>query len=63
MENDRRLPSDEETISPDIAPRKDRPLDPAEAVRLERDKYGEGSINPNREDQEDEHGGTADDIV
>ncbi len=57
------LPSDEETIAPDVAPRRDLPLDPAEAVRLEREKYGDSSLNPNREDQEDEHSGTVDDIV
>jgi hypothetical protein len=63
MQNDRPLPADEEEISPDVAPRKEWPIDPAKAVRLEKEIYGEDSINPNREDQEDEHSGTADDIV
>jgi hypothetical protein len=57
------LPSDEEYIAPDIAPRRDLPLDPANAVELERDKYGENSTDPNRDDQEDVHRGTPDDIV
>lgn len=53
----------DEDISPDIAPEKDRPLDPAEAVRREREKYGESSENPNRDDQFDEHHGQPEDIV
>jgi hypothetical protein len=53
----------EETIAPDVAPRKDLPLDPAEAVKREREKYGEDSINPNRDDQWDEHHGEPGDIV
>jgi hypothetical protein len=52
-----------EDISPDIAPLKDRPLDPAEAMRRERDKYGDSSTNPNRDDQYDEHHGEPGDIV
>jgi hypothetical protein len=63
MDNDRRLDEDEETIAPDVAPRKDLPLDPADAVEREREKYGEDSTNPNRADQEDVHRGTPDDIV
>jgi hypothetical protein len=63
MNNDRPLPADEEEIAPDIAPRRDLPLQPAEAVELERDKYGENSTNPNRDDQEDVHRGTPDEIV
>jgi hypothetical protein len=63
MNNDRPYEQDEETISPDVAPRRDLPLDPADAVKLERDKYGYSSMNPNRDDQEDVHRGTADDIV
>ncbi|HLY03202.1 MAG TPA: hypothetical protein VKR56_11995 [Candidatus Cybelea sp.] len=53
----------EETIAPDIASRRDEPIDPAEAVRREREKYGENSSNPNRDDQWDEHHGQPDDIV
>jgi hypothetical protein len=55
---------DEETIKPDILERGERgPLSPAEAVRREKDTYGETSLDPNRQDQEDEHGADADDIV
>jgi hypothetical protein len=53
----------DEDIAPDIASRRDQPLDPAEAVRREREKYGENSQNPNRDDQYDEHHGQPDDIV
>jgi len=63
MDYNRPLPEDEEVIAPDVAPRRDLPLDPADALALEREKYGENSTNPNREDQFDEHHGTADDIV
>jgi len=63
MDNDRPRGDDEETISPDVAPKRDRPLSPAEAVRLEREKYGDSSADPNRDDQFDEHHGTVDDIV
>jgi hypothetical protein len=63
MERNRSLDADEETISPDVAPRRDLPLDPAEAVRLEREKYGENSTDPNRDDLYDEHHGEPDDIV
>ncbi len=52
-----------EDIAPDIARKAEQPLDPSEAVRREKEKYGEDSINPNREDQLDEHHGEADDIV
>jgi hypothetical protein len=58
-----RLKDAEETIAPDVAPRRDEPVDPAEAVRREREKYGENSSNPNRDDQWDEHHGQPDDIV
>jgi hypothetical protein len=63
MDNDRPRGEEDEAIAPDIAPRRDLPLDPADAVERERDKYGDSSTNPNREDQEDVHRGTADDIV
>jgi hypothetical protein len=53
----------DEDISPDIASRKDKPLDPAEAVRREKEKYGDTSINPNADDQFDEHHGQPEDIV
>lgn len=53
----------DEDIAPDIAPRRDEPLDPAEAVRREKEKYGENSTDPNRDDRYDEHHGEPDDIV
>ncbi len=58
-----RLADEDEAIAPDIASRRDEPIDPAEAVRREREKYGENSSNPNRDDQWDEHHGQPEDIV
>lgn len=52
-----------EDISPDLVPEKERPIDPAEAVRREKELYGESGMNPNRDDQLDEHHGEPDDIV
>jgi hypothetical protein len=57
------LKDSEETIAPDIASRRDEPIDPAEAVRREREKYGENTSDPNRDDQWDEHHGQPEDIV
>ena len=65
MDNDS-LPypdDDDDVIAPDVAPRKDQPLDPAQAVRLEQEKYGESTVDANRDDQWDEHHGEPDDIV
>ncbi len=57
-------PDDEsETISPDVAEAKERPLRPSEAVKREEERYGESSLNENRGDQWDEHHGEVDDIV
>jgi len=64
--NDDRLPyrdDDDDVIAPDVAPRKDLPLDPAVAMRLEQEKYGDTTANENRDDQSDEHHGEPDDIV
>lgn len=55
--------TDDDVISPDVAPTKDLPIDPARAVRLEQEKYAESSADENRGDQWDEHHGTPDDIV
>lgn len=63
MNDNHSLPEEDEAIAPDIAPADDLPLDPADVMRLEREKYGESSAEPNLEDQEDMHGGQADDIV
>jgi len=54
---------DDDAIAPDVAPREDQPIDPAEAVRREQEKYGESSADANRDDQYDEHHGEPDDIV
>jgi hypothetical protein len=58
-----RLADEDEAISPDVVSRREQPVDPAEAVRREREKYGENSSNPNRDDQWDEHHGQPEDIV
>lgn len=63
MDYDRPLPEDEDVIAPDAIPRKDRPLDPADVLAAERERYGDTGANPNREDQEDVHRGQPDDIV
>jgi hypothetical protein len=55
--------SDDDAIAPDVAPREERPIDPAAAVRREQEKYGESSADENRGDQWDEHHGQPDDIV
>jgi hypothetical protein len=63
-ENKFPYPDDEqETISPDVAGAKEKPLRPGEAVAREEDIYGDTTADENREDQRDMHGGTADDIV
>jgi len=52
-----------EDISPDIADSKEKPLSPSEAVKREREKYGDTDMDPNRDDQWDEHHGEPGDIV
>ena len=64
--NDDQLPyPDDETedIAPDVAQQKELPIKPSEAVRREQEKYGESSLDENREDQWDAHHGEADDVV
>lgn len=65
MSDKRRPDSDDEseTIPPDIAGAQETPLSPSEAVKREREKYGETSLDENRGDQWDEHHGEPDDIV
>jgi hypothetical protein len=53
---DPRDPELDETLKPDL-PRSSDPLSPSEAIREQRDTYGDDSTFPNREDQEDEHAG------
>jgi hypothetical protein len=50
-------------ISPDVASKNELPIDPSEAVHREQEKYGESSLDENREDQWDVHHGTPEDIV
>jgi len=54
---------DDDVIAPDVAPKDKQPISPAEAVRLEREKYGDSSLDENRDDEFDEHHATIDDIV
>lgn len=54
---------DDDAIAPDVAPRADQPIDPPLAVRREQQKYGESSLDENRDDQWDEHHGHPEDIV
>ncbi len=63
MDNDRPLPEDEDVIPPDVVPRRERPLDPADVLEADLERYGDTSANPNREDQDDVHRGQPDDIV
>lgn len=59
----RPLPGDEQDIAPDVADGDTTPMDPAEVIRREREKYGDSSAFPNRDDQIDEHHGETDDIL
>jgi hypothetical protein len=54
---------DDDVIAPDVASPEEKPLDPADAVRREQEKYGETTADENRGDQWDEHHGEPDDIV
>lgn len=55
--------SDDDVIAPDVAPRHVQPLDPAEAVRLEEEKYADSSADENRDDELDAHHSDQDDVV
>ena len=59
----RERPAEVEDIAPDVAPRREEPIDPDDAVHRQKGKYGDDSVNPNRDDQYDEHHGEPDDIV
>jgi hypothetical protein len=50
---------EEQEIKPDIEQRPGEPLSPAEALRRDRETYGENSTFPNRDDIEDEHSGSS----
>jgi hypothetical protein len=58
--NDNHLPypdDESEDIAPDVASEKELPISPSEAVRREEEKYGESSLDENRQDQRDVHHG------
>jgi hypothetical protein len=64
--SDTHLPNEDDEvqdIAPDIASKSELPIDPSEAVRREREKYGETSLDENRDDQWDVHHGQPEDIV
>ena len=46
---------DDDAIAPDVAPRDHHPIPHGEAVRLERARYAESSLDENRDDQFDAH--------
>ena len=52
--------TDDDVVAPDVAPREQQPLPPSEAVRLVEEKYGESSLDENRDDQFDAHHADAD---
>lgn len=54
---------DDDVIAPDVAPRKEQPVPPEQAVRAEQEKYADSSADENRDDQWDEHHGSPEDIV
>ena len=64
--NSNRFPypdDDDDVIAPDVAPKARQPISPAEAVRLEQEKYGESGFNENRDDQLDAHHADMDEHV
>ncbi len=54
---------DDDAIAPDVAPKSKQPISPADAVRLEEEKYGESSLDENRDDQLDAHHAEPDEHV
>jgi hypothetical protein len=55
--------SDDDAIAPDVAPQGRQPISPADAVRLEQEKYADSSLNENRDDELDAHHADIDDVV
>jgi len=56
----RRPPDEDQTLKPDILEEGDRgPLSPGEALKRDRETYGDDSTSPNRDDIEDEHSGSS----
>jgi len=56
--NDR---DEEQDLKPDILEKGEKKLTTAEALKRDRETYGDSSTSPNREDQEDMHGGSSQD--
>jgi hypothetical protein len=54
---------DDDAIAPDAAPKSRQPISPDEAARLERQKFGESSLDENRDDQFDAHHADPDEHV
>jgi hypothetical protein len=54
---------DDDAVAPDVAPEDRQPVSPSEAVRLEEEKYGESSLDENRDDQFDAHHADSDEHV
>jgi hypothetical protein len=54
---DPRDPELDETLKPDVPRTSSDPLSPAEAIREQRETYGDSSAFPNEQDQEDMHSG------
>jgi len=46
---------DDDAIAPDVSRHDEQPIPSAEAVRLEREKFAESSLDENRDDQFDAH--------
>ena len=54
---------EEETISPDVAMKDEKPLPSGLAVAREEAIYGESSLDENRDDQRQAHHGSEDETV
>jgi hypothetical protein len=54
--NDDNLNGDQD-LKPDVLEEDEEQLTPAEALKRERETYGDSSASPNAQDQEDMHGG------
>ncbi|HEY5258803.1 MAG TPA: hypothetical protein VIJ12_10560 [Candidatus Baltobacteraceae bacterium] len=48
----------DQDLKPDVLEEGEEQLTPAEALKRQRETYGDSSTSPNREDQEDMHGGS-----
>jgi hypothetical protein len=48
---------EDQDLKPDVLEEGETRLTPAEALKRERETYGDSSTSPNAQDQEDMHGG------